>query len=363
MSQIEEVNEQVIERILTTDQFWEALWGKETFSPSTTISVPNDYNCGAFCNSLEYVTAFIEQITESDISLLDDPYIDIIVYFFTGIKRFVGESNDTLLNKMKSLLIREDTWRSERLGTPWDIINVLSYYIDRSFIYYIPNHVLTNLLTNGDFEDAISSEWTISPSGDRTTTESFSGSWKLDFSGFTSANQTVSVTAGTYILNSFIDPASTPSGDTDIFNLTIHRDSDSYYFDTSLLTWGASDPSNVFTTDSDDYQLAEFFVIADDSYDITITFEKIVDFNLDHVEFGEKLYPAFEVIYTDIGLADGFASFWVDGTVLPENASFLDQDFMFSSATSVYSDTYFQSLIDTVKAAGVLGVFNRELRI
>ncbi len=361
MSQIAEVNSQILDVILKTDPFYQALWGKEDFTPSGTITGPNDYNCGAFCNALEYLYGYIRELTEDDITLLEDPYIDIVIFFFTGLYRDLGESNTSLISRMRSLIVREDTWRSERFGTPWDILNVLSYYIDKSLLYYIPNVVLTDILINGEFELALSGEWTILPSGDRSIGDSFQGTYKLDFSGFTSAAQTVAVTAGSYILNSFIDPSVAPSGDTDIFNIIFQRDSDSYYFNTTTLEWVSSDPGNKFTTSSDGYQLAEFFMVSDGSYNVTITFSKIVDFLLDRVEFGLKLYPAYEILFIDSVNATNFASTWVVGETQFENASFLDQDFMYNS-TSIYSDDFMQSILDTVTASGVKGIFNRETR-
>lgn len=362
MSQITEINKQILEKILKTDEFYEVFWGKVDFFPESVIAEPNDFNCGAFCNQLEYLYEFIREATNPDLDTLVDPYVDIVVYFFTGIKRNGGETDVSLLERMRSLIVRECDWVSERFGTPWDILNVFCTYIDRSFLYYIPNSVLTDILVNGDFEDPIVSEWTILPSGDRTIEDSLTGSYKIDFTSITSISQVVAVTAGTYILNSFADPIVSPVGDTDIFNLTIQRSSDSYYFNTSTLAWVVSDPLNKFTTDSDGYQLAEFFVIVDGSYNLTITFTKIVSFWLDHVEFGEKLYPAFEILYVDTGLGIDFASSWVDGVTPNDNTAFNDIDFMFGTGTSVYSSTYYQSILDILTASGVKGIFNREIK-
>jgi len=361
MSQITELNEQILEAILKTDPFYEALYGKVNFLPETTITGPNDFNCGAIANGLEYLYQFVRELTEPEIANLKAPYIDIVVFFFTGLKRFVDETTVKFLNRMQSLTVREcGGWSADKLGTPWDILNVLCYYLDRELLYYIPNHVLTNLMVNGDFETALGAEWVTA--GARTISDAFSGDWKMDFSTFSSLAQTIAVTAGSFIMNCFINPAVDPVGDTDIFSFKIQRSSDSKYFNTSTLVWQVADPLNVHSTDKAGYSLAEYFVIVDGSYNITITFTKVVSFMLDHVEFGEKLYPAFEIIYVDSGFADSFAATWLDGTVSPENASYIEQDFMFSSSTSVYSDVYFQSLIDTVKASGVKGIFNREVR-
>lgn len=395
MSQISEINEQILEYISKDDEFYQALYGKEDFTPASTITEPNDYNCGAVCNELEYLYAFIEEMTGQTLDDLPEPYIDIVVYFFTGLKRLSSETDAELIRRMESLIIREADWRSERFGTPWDIKNVFSYYVDRDILYYIPNHVLTDLLVNGDFENAISTEWTFTPSGDRSLADSFTGSYKVDFTDLTDLSQTIAVTAGSYILNCFVkvvggpptgfastwDGVTTPytyasfldqdymflaggappvDVDVDVFGLTIQRDSDSYYFNIETLTWEAIAPTNVFTTAVRDYLLASFFVIADGSYNISIRWDKIADFYLDHVEFGEKLYPAFELLCLDGAVSSGFASVWNSAITNYAQASFLDQDYMFATSISRYSDTFYQNLLNMVKASGVKGVWNKE---
>jgi len=398
MSQIKEVNEQILTKILKTDEFYEALWGKEEFTPNSEITVPNDYNCGAITNQLEYVYGFIREITGLSLDDLPEPYIDIVVYFFTGLVRFSGEGNFDLIRRMKSIIVRECDWRSERFGTPWDIKNVFCYYIDRSLLYYIPNAVITDLMINGDFENAIAGEWVFSPSGDRSIGDEFTGNYKVDFTGFTSLSQTIAVTAGTYILNSYVkaisgpptgfsaswDPADSnfenasftgqdfmfslgsgalPGTEIDVFNMIIQRDSDGYYYNTETFEWTVVSPTNIFKALGGEYQLSEYFVVVDGSYNITIQYSKIVDFYLDHIEFGEKLYPAFEFLFVDSGPANGFASAWDPAEPNFDDASYSGQDFMFASATSIYSDTYYQELLDMVKASGVKGIFTREVRI
>ncbi|MDC7221550.1 MAG: hypothetical protein PQJ59_16570 [Spirochaetales bacterium] len=179
MSQIEEVNEVILSKILKTDSFYEALWGKEDFTASSEITTPNDYKCGAFCNALEYIYEYVRQLTSYDLDELDAPYLDVVVYFFTELKRYPNESNEWLLNRMKSLLVRKGDFQSERWGTPWDIKNVFSYYVDRDDLYYIPNSILTDEIVNGDFESEIGTEWTLTPTGDRIGFGAFTGSYVL----------------------------------------------------------------------------------------------------------------------------------------------------------------------------------------
>lgn len=397
MSQISEINEQILTKIDKTDEFYQALWGKEDFTPEEVITEPNDYNCGAIANQLEYINGYIEEITGFTLLELPDPYVDIAVFFFTGLKRFPDEATGDLLRRVYSLLIREAEWRSERFGTPWDIKNVFAYYVDRELLYYIQNRVITDILINGDFESAIGAEWTFTPSGDRSIGDPFTNDYKVDFTSFNSLEQTVAVTTGTYILNCFIkaiagppegfayaydiaEPVVTgaafteqdfgfvegsgplPESEIEVFSLIVQRDSDSQYFNTETLSWQAGTPQNKFSTIGGEYQLAEFFIVADGSYNITITFSKFVDFYLDRVQFGKKLYPSFELLYIDSGDPEGFAFAYDIAETNVDGAAFTEQDFGFSSGTSNYSDQYYQNLLDTVKASGVEAIFVREVR-
>lgn len=363
MSHISEINERILTAISKNDKFYQALWGKEDFVPESEILLPNDFNCGGFANGLEYIDLFIEVLTNKDIDTLVAPYIDIVVYFFTSIRRAIGESNESLISRMRSLLVRECEWRPERFGTPWDILSVFCIYLDKSLLYYIPNAVHTNIIVNGDFEDSIGSEWTILPSGDRSSVGSFNGSYCLDFTSFISAAQTVSVEPGSYILNSFIKPSVDPTGITDIAKINIQRNTDNKYFNTSTLTWVVSNPNNTYSTSESGYNLSESLIVVDGTYNITITYEKIVNFLLDRVELGVKEYHFFVILYIDQGVADEFASSWVDGQTPFTYAAFLDQTYMLGSATSSYSDVFYQSILDKIRSAGVKGTFIRESKI
>ena len=362
MTQIEQVNEQILAAIKKNDPFFEALWGKEEFIPNSVINNINDFNCGAIANSLEYVSKYIEEITESNLLVLDEPYIDIIVYFMTGIKRFVGESNEDIVNRMRSLLERLGEWQADKWGTPWDILNVLSYYLSRNFLFYIPNKIHTDLIINGDFEQEIGSEWVLT-GGSKTTGDAFVGSYKLDFSTITSASQIVSVTQGTYLVHSFIKPVNTITENTPLMQLDLKRSSDNYYYNISTKSWGISNPNNVFSGDKNDYQLLEEYILVDGSYDIEIKFVQIEDVFLDYVQFGKKEYPYWEIIYIDKGNVSGFASLWETGVTPYDNASFLDQDFLLESLTSVFSDSFYQRMVDILRAAGVRAKFTREVRL
>jgi hypothetical protein len=401
MSQIQEINAQILSAISKTDEFYEALMGKEDFTPNPVIETPDDYNCGAIANQLEYINDFVRDLTSQNFSELKEPYVDIVVYFFSLLKRFPGEETELLINRMKSILIRDGVdYRPDNIGTPWDILNVFAYYIDRTVLYYVPNLVLTNILVNGSFELPIGPEWILIGGGDRSAGNSFSGTQKLRFDVTTDATQTVSVTAGAYILNAFVkpiagpptgfgalwDPVNTnyenasyldqdfmltqgsggalPAGGVDVFNLIVRRSSDGYYYDVLNESWVPGIINNTHTSKTSGWELAEFFIIADGSYDVDITFSKIVIFDLDRVQFGAKEYPAFEIVFLDEGVATGFASLWDPINTNYEDASYLDQDAMFSSASTGYAVSYYQDILERILASsGIYGKFTKEVTL
>jgi hypothetical protein len=199
------------------------------------------------------------------------------------------------------------------------------------------------------------------PSGDRSLDDTFSGLFKLDFTDFTSAEQDVSVEKGSYIFHAFYKSPSTGNA----IKIIIQRDSDSYYYDFDTRSWGASLVENIIVaTQTTRYELIERFVISEGSDTINIKFEKILDIFLDRVEFGLKQYPFYEIIYVDIyGASPMFASMWGDVSTAYENASYLDQDYMFSLSGTSYTETFIQSLLEDLSAAGVRVLFTKETRI
>lgn len=361
MSQITEVNSQILDGINKNDQGYQALWGKEEFLPEETIENANDYNCGAICNQLEYINKKVIEYTTQDINELPSDSLELFARFFLDTYKRGNESNSDLINRINAVLERNGLFQSLCWGTPWDIKNVLSYFLDRNYLWYVPNYIITNLIVNGDFSSEIDTEWSILPSGDRSILDTFSGSYKLDFSGFTSAEQEVNVIEGSYILHAFYKSPSTGNA----LKIIIQRDSDSYYYDFLTKAWGSSLVENIIVaTQTTKYELIEKFVISEGSDTINIKFEKVFDILLDRVEFGLKEYPYYEIIYVDVyGASPMFASMWGDVSTTYENASYLDQDYMFSLSGTSYTETFIQALLEDLSAAGVRVLFTKEIRI
>lgn len=361
MSQIKEVNAQMLDGINKNDQGYQALWGKEDFTPEETIEDANDYNCGAICNQLEYLTDKTVEYTTQEIDELPSDTLELFARFFLDTYKRGNEDNPALINRIRAVLERDGLFQSPAWGTPWDIKNVLSYFLDRNYLFYVPNYIITDIMVNGGFDSPISTEWNILPSGDRSLLNTFSGQYKLDFASFTSADQDISVVEGSYILNAFYKSPSTGNA----LKIIIQRDSDSYYYDADTMTWGVSLVENIIVaTQTTKYELIELFVISAGTDTINIKFEKILDILLDHIEFGLKLYPYYQIIYVDVtGASPEFASMWGDVSTTYENASYLDQDFMFSLSGTSYTETFIQALLEDLTAAGVQVIFTKETRL
>lgn len=356
---IQEINDLIISAINKNDIFYKALWGDEEFIPEVTIEDPNDFNCGAIANELEYLYLWIREITSIDINDIPAPYIYLMIYFFTQLKPFTAEDKASVLSRAFSLLIREGDWRSDTWGTPWDIKNVLGYYMDRDSVYYVGNMVVTDLIVNGGFEAIIGSEWTFSPSGNRSSGDSFTGDYKVDFTSINTVSQTITgLTSGDHVLNYFARMISgTQTG------VSIQRVSDNFYWnaDPSVLAWGSPSVINENVGSvSDKYQYHDVLFNMAGSDDVIITFHKVSTdvFYLDRVQMGRLDYPAFQIVYIDPGVAEGFAAMW-DTVLYPENASYIDQAYMYYAQLNL-TETYYDTLVKQLAAAGVYAEFSKE---
>ena len=359
MSIIEDINKLILTGINKEGEIYKVLWGDVSFTPDPVISEPNDYNCGSICNQLEYFYEWIREVTSETLEDIPSPFILIMAYFFSKVKPFVGESIGSVLRRAMSFLVHEGDWRSETWGTPWDIKNVLGYYMDRNALYYVANMVVTDLIDNGNFENAISSEWAFSPSGDRSADESFIGDYKVDFTSINTMSQVVTgLTEGDHVLNYFSKMISgTKSG------VSIQRSSDSYYWngDPSVLAWENTLVINEkIGSVSEKYQYHDVLFNMEDSDDVTITIHKIDSdiFYIDRIQMGRLDYPAFQFVYIDPGVTVGFAAMW-NTDLYPENASYINQSFMYFAQLSLTNEFY-DSLVKQMASAGVYAKFSKE---
>lgn len=142
------------------------------------------------------------------------------------------------------------------------------------------------------------------------------------------------------------------------------RDSDSKYWNFATRSWQVAPTQLELVNDSALYIVFEEPILADDDYNLAISFGPTTaeSFRLDYVSIGAKpLYPYIHVIVPISGDEGMYLSVWPVGSdpvadTSYDYASFLDHDYISSdgSATAVI---YFQKVLDMIKPAGTKAVF------
>ena len=130
--------------------------------PQPSIQKSSDYNDGAFSNEIRYLLGYAQLLYAGDMASKTGDLLDSMVQFYTGIGRFIGETDPSLLNRFLALVQRGvDTW-----GTPLSVIGALSHIIAASALYlqedpnWIDPTTNPNLIMDGDFE-AGGGAWTL----------------------------------------------------------------------------------------------------------------------------------------------------------------------------------------------------------
>lgn len=372
MSVIAELNDFMMTMLDKTTDEYEAIFGKEDFTPLSPIDESSDYQCGAIANELEYVKAFVDYITRTaDFDGFQGTYLEKLVYYFTGLKRWYLETDEELINRFKALIIRSNnpSWI-----TVWMIRDVMSYFVDVEVVYVTENITLDEFITDGSFELDPTVNWNTSAAGSSTVNfvshDMFYGltcaELYVDSSGSAcSLSQTLTgVSAAHYVLNFFTkDDRLLPTDD--LFEVIITRASDGYYYNFDTLEWQAASASRVISKNPGTrYESKQLFVDVPSLDDLTITFQNVggtsdeYTFYIDHVEFGTMLdYPTVRVILVDENLVSGFTSLW-PGTDDPiatydyDVASYTEQSFV-SGFGGEGLLPYYQYLLALIKTAGV----------
>lgn len=378
MSVISEINSYMPNALDKTTPEYEAIFGKTDFTPLSPIDESSDYQCGGIANEMEYLAGFLEYITRT--SVIDNfygEYLERVLYFFTGMVREIGETDDQLRIKFKALCIRNlnPSWI-----TKWMIIDVFSYFFDPDIIYLIENYVVDNLITDGGFELDPSTNWSKSESGASTvsyvTAEMFEGLQCAEISVDSSGNavslyQTVSaITSGSYTLDFFTkDDRALPTDD--LFKIRIQRSGDSYYYNFDTFLWQVGDTSKTISKNSGTrYEYQQVFVevpVGMSGQDITITFTNIggtttpYKYYIDKVGLGTVIpYPTIKLLLVNIGSTLSFTSMW-EGTTDPVAlldytlGSYFNQDYIIGLG-GLYSLEYYLELLNIIKPCGVKAI-------
>jgi hypothetical protein len=186
-SVIERINSRMNPTISVKTEEYEAIWGKIPFTPLFSINESSDFRCGAIANELEFFLGFVDALSKADeIEDLTDPYLDIVIAFFSGLVRFIDEPDTTFINRFYAIVRRGNSivW-----NTNYSIKQVYSYFFDPDNIFVIDHDKLLSesVVVNGDFSDDLDTEWDISDSGSRVTSRSegdqFVSNAAIKFSG------------------------------------------------------------------------------------------------------------------------------------------------------------------------------------
>jgi hypothetical protein len=309
--------------------------------------------------------------------------LDELIKRTTGYTRSL-QMTDAQLFKYIPIFFRKN--KNLSWATKWSIIDSFSYLLDINYLYLVENWVDTNLLTGNDFEDyevgvktAQFGNWI--PSGSTVNILSdgqFEGSKCLSLTGTGSVYQDVTSAAGTYIL---LVPY-TGNG-----KITVQRTSDSYYWNFTTMAWNAAASSKTVSNSTAYYKIQELFIIFSSDDTAKITFEPAESsdtFMTDYIQYGLKAaYPYIKIIYKILSPVGEYVNNWPAGndpittqvlgngssvlgsgsSVLgrvglnEDNATFMDNDFIFGAGAS-YPSNFYQKILNDIKPAGVKAVFS-----
>jgi len=312
---IELINRNMSAFLDIDEEVYRAMFGKVNFTPLSIITKSADYQCGAIVNELEYLRAYINFMTSMDVEIAEGKLLEIIIYFFTRIKRIGDETDSNLRNRFYSIIRRKD---NKRWMSKWAVKDIFSYFFNENNIYIIENYIETNLLLNGGFEEGSGNSftnWTKSESGSSVIVEATGGDefiedraaeYQVDSSNSAvSLYQTKnSVAQGDYKVDLFYwDDGLCPADD--VITIEITRSSDGYYWD-----FDGKWQSGAVGKDLEKTGVSGYIYWGDYIYQESVAAENITitvknkgasgtayKFRIDEVNFGEwKDYPSLKVL-------------------------------------------------------------------
>ena len=325
---IELINERMPQVLNKTGEEYEAIWGKENFTPEETIAVSSDYNCGALANELEYLRAYAKYVVSAvDVDTVESIFLEKIIEFFINMNRIYDEEDSSLRNRFLSLIRRN---ANKRWSTKWSFKDVFSYFFNPANIYVIENYIEDgdDLILNGSFEDVTGpnfDNWTKNVSGSSliniSIAEMFQDAkcpeYSIDSSNSeASLSQTInSVAIGDYKLSLFHKDDETITDP--IVRVRLQRSTDSYYYNFSTNQWQSVETSKIFPVNGATYNYSGVYVNNDEVANLTLKISNAgtsglaYKFYVDRVRFGLwKTYPSIKILIVSIGQAGGYMSLW-----------------------------------------------------
>jgi hypothetical protein len=319
------------------NRFYKALIGDMNASPEETIKKSSDFNEGAICNEIDFLKLFVKKIAGiKDIHQLEEPYLDYLVEIATGLERFPGESNESFLNRILAITERKN---NRKRVTKWTILDFFRYFYEK--VYMIETNAENNLILNKTFEEGFANwqiENSVSIVNDPETAFMGVNLVKADLGG--KISQTIEVDESYYTLYFFA------KGDVSFYV----TDENGRYYDFVNEIWTSSIIDKSLSLGFDDWRIAQVFVKVLGNTKLTLTIESRTakGFELDFVECGKYLgYPSFNVLLKadseEIINIKGFFDF----------DAYYDHDFFLAGDSKGINESYFDYVLDTIKAGGV----------
>jgi hypothetical protein len=305
------------------------------------------------------------KIVSSDSAILENikgDMLDELVIRFIGTQRVTDEGDESRLKTLYALFRRAGqlSWETKHA-----IRGAFSYYFPIETINILENAIETNIVQGGDFEEfeagvktTTFGSWT--PTGtsiEIEISEAYHGVKSVRGTGTGSVSQTVSALSGTNIITFAYRGALT---------VKIQRASDNYYWNFTTKTWIATEVGLNVNNTNTRYELIEkpVFLDINDSLIITFSLNSVIgtEYRIDVVSFGPKpSYPFIRVLVTTGGTDGDYMNNW-PGSVDPvsgadyNNATFLGIDYIGGDGGGIPA-TFYQVILDYIKASGVKAVF------
>lgn len=341
--------------------------------PIFSSLIANDNDTGVIQKQILDLLQYMKEWTSTpNIYQQTGLMLEKTVTFFSYLKRFADETENSLKNRFKAIFVRN---HDTRWGTPYDIKSVFKQYFPHAEIYLIENvnkidstePGLGNLLLDGDITTNTPTDWTLTNCS-ATADARFSKSYGIEMNqagGILSQEVSISVSK-TYFLHFFLKGK---------IKVVIKSDTNKYW-DFSSKEWKDSSVSNSFENEEWNNSFLYFKTGSGDS-SVTISFEYDgVSTYLDYFRlFAKQPYSSFTVIaHFDgnssvgvFGLASGDADPNIpdSGATPPQprygNYGYYDKSFLSGLPIGFATDIY-EDLLVYLKSQGVRAFLDIVIR-
>jgi hypothetical protein len=311
----------------------------------------DDEGNGAIARELDALVNFINYYTRTDDARNHKGNsLDLIIKEFANLNRRVLEKDAIYLRRFLAITERK---KDQAWGTKWNIRHVFEAYFSGIEAFVAENTSETNLIMNGDFEDA-DGGWNIEGSAGISYSARFSGSRGLYFNRVSgAASQSIELEKGVYVLHFFLQG----TVGAEITNAAGN------YWDMNSLEWVDNPLVNNFESGIWDDQSMFIKILPEEGDAITVKFTGTEDYviALDYVRLYRKLpYPTYTVIVKYEGYAVADKTLHLGkGTEDPDpeitwypRESYFDNSYIIGRIGAYRREVYF-SLLEIIRPKGI----------